>query len=67
MGKWEGKVVGKTDGGVVGRFKIGCHLRKLMDPGLAKMWNECEVGSVDGLLLRGSETKVERSCAPRRP
>ena len=62
--KWEGEVVGETDGGVVWRFRRGCHLGKRMDPRLAKMWNGCEVGLVDDLLLRGAETKVERSCAP---
>ena len=54
------------DGGVVGRFKRGCHSDKRMDPILEKVWNECEVGSVAGVLLRGEETKVERSFAPRR-
>ena len=67
MGKWEGKVVGEMHGGVVGRFERECHSGKKMDPILAKIWNGCEVGLVNGLLLRGAETKVECSCAPRCP
>ena len=67
MENWEGEVVGETDGGVVGRLKRGFHSGKRMDPRLAKICNGCEVGLVAGVLLRGAETKVERSCAPRRP
>ena len=65
VGNWESEVVGETDGGVVGWFERGCHSGKRMDPSLAKMWNGCAVGSVAGVLLRGVETKVDRSCAPR--
>ena len=32
MGNWGDEVVGERDGGVVGRFEIGCHSGKRMDP-----------------------------------
>ena len=71
MGNWEGEVVGETDGGVVGRFKGGCYLGKSMDLILAIMWNGCEVGSVAGVLLRGTKLRLSAyahrdACAERR-
>ena len=67
VGKHEGEALGGVDGDVVGRSERGCHLVKQTGPGLVNVRIGCWVVSVDGRLLRGAETKVFRSYAPRCP
>ena len=58
VGKRDGEALRGLDGGVVGRSERGCHLVKWTGPGLVNAQIGYWVGSVDGWMLRGDETKV---------
>ena len=60
MENWEGEVVGKRDGGVVRRFKRGCHWGKRMDLSLEK----CGMGVIwDQWLASCSDVPKQRLSA----
>ena len=61
------EVIGGADGDVVGWSERGCHSVKRTVPGFMNVQIGCWVSSVDGQLIRGAETKVVRSWAPRGP
>ena len=66
VGKRESEALGRADGDVVGRSKIGYHSFKQTGPGLVNVLIMCGVGSVGGCLLRGAKTKVVCSYALKR-
>ena len=55
VGKSESEALGETNEDVVEQSERGCPLVKRTGPGLMNVWNGCEVGSVDGRMIRGAK------------